>query len=169
MRLQRAALAEAGCRHVFAEKVSAATRYRPEFARLLDPIREGDVVAVTRLDRLARSTRNLLDIAEALNGASAGLRSLAEPRADTTSPSGRMALTAFAGMAEFERALVHQRASSGRAAAMERGVRFGRPLKLTPDQVTLGRRLVAEGASVRQAAKLLKCHHVTPYRALADP
>ena len=126
-------------------------------------------MVVTRLDRLARSTRDLLDIAETLNGASAGLRSLAEPWADTTSPAGRMVLTVFAGMAEFERALIHQRTSSGRPAAMARGVRFGRPPKLTPDQVTLGRRLVGEGTSVRQAAKLLKCHYATLYRALAEP
>ena len=168
LRLQRAALTEAGCRRVFEEKVSGATRERPELARLLDQLRPKDVVVVTRLDRLARSTRDLLDIAETLNGASAGLRSLAEPWADTTSPAGRMVLTVFAGMAEFERALIHQRTSSGRTAAMARGVRFGRPPKLTPDQVALGRRLVGEGTSVRTAAKLLKCHYATLYRALAD-
>ena len=74
--------------------------------------------------------------------AAAVFRELAEPWADTTSPAGRMVLTIFAGMAEFERALIHQRTSSGRTAAMERGVRFGRPPKLTPDQIALGRRLV---------------------------
>ena len=168
LRLQRAALHEAGCRRVFEEKVSGATRERPELARLLDQLRPEDVVVVARLDRLARSTRDLLDIAETLNGAGAGLRSLAEPWADTTSPAGRMVLTIFAGMAEFERALIHQRTSSGRTAAMKRGVRFGRPPKLTPDQIALGRRLVCEGTSVRNAAKLLKCHYATLYRALAE-
>ncbi len=79
LRLQRAALAEAGCRRVFEEKVSGATRERPELARLLDQLRGEDVVVVTRLDRLARSTRDLLDIAETLNRSSTGLRSLAEP------------------------------------------------------------------------------------------
>ena len=168
LRLQRAALHEAGCRRVFEEKVSGATRDRPELARLLDQLRPDDVVVVTRLDRLARSTRDLLDIAEMLNRAGAGLRSLAEPWADTTSPAGRMVLTVFAGMAEFERALIHQRTSSGRAAAQARGVRFGRPPKLTSEQIALGRRLVCEGTSVRQAAKLLKCHYATLYRALAS-
>jgi DNA invertase Pin-like site-specific DNA recombinase len=164
--LQRKALREAGCRRAYAEKVSGARRDRPELERLLDQVREGDVVVVTRLDRLARSTRNLLDIAERLRDVDAGLRSLAEPWADTTSPAGRMVLTVFAGIAEFERALILGRTSAGHEAAKQRGVRFGRPPALTPDQVALGRRLVDEGTSVRAAAKVLRCHHATLYRAL---
>ena len=167
LRLQRAALKDAGCRRTFEEKVSGAQRVRPELARMLDQIRDDDVVVVTRLDRLARSTKDLLDIAERLNEARVGLRSLAEPWADTTSPAGRMVLTVFAGIAEFERELINHRTSSGRAAAKGRGVRFGRPPKLTVDQITLGVRLVGEGMSVREAAKLLKCHHATLYRALS--
>ncbi len=166
LRLQRAALKEAGCRRIFDEKVSGAKRDRPELARLLDQIRDDDVVVVTRLDRLARSTKDLLDLAETLNEAAAGLRSLAEPWADTTSPAGWMVLTVFAGIAEFERALIHQRTSAGREAAKHRGVRFGRPPVLAPDQVALGRRLVDEGTSVRAAARVLRCHHATLYRAL---
>jgi len=78
-----------------------------------------------------------------------------------------MVLTVFAGIAEFERALIHQRTSSGRAAARARGVRFGRPPKLTPEQVALGRRLVEEGTSVREVARaILKCHPATLYREL---
>jgi len=160
--LQRKALREAGCRRTYAEKVSGARRDRPELERLL----EGDVVVVTRLDRLARSTRDLLDIAERLRDVDAGLRSLAEPWADTTSPAGRMVLTVFAGIAEFERALILGRTSAGREAAKQRGVRFGRPPTLTPDQVALGRRLVDEGTSVRAAVKVLRCHHATLYHAL---
>lgn len=159
----------AGCRRTFDEKASGAKRNRPELARMLDQLRNDDVVVVTRLDRLARSTKDLLDIAEKLNEAGAGVRSLAEPWADTTSPAGRMVLTVFAGIAEFERELIHQRTSSGRVAAKPRGVRFGRPPKLTADQVALGERLVGEGTSVREAAKLLKCHHATLYRALSAP
>jgi len=164
--LQRKALREAGCRRTYAEKVSGARRDRPELDRLLDNVREEDVIVVTRLDRLARSTRDLLDIAERLRDADAGLRSLAEPWADTTSPAGRMVLTVFAGIAEFERTLILGRTSAGREAAKQRGVRFGRPPALTPDQVALGRRLVDEGTSVRAAAKVLRCHHATLYRAL---
>lgn len=169
LRLQRAALKEAGCRRTFEEKVSGAKRDRPELVRLIEQLRNDDVVVITRLDRLARSTKDLLDIAEKLNEAGAGLRSLAEPWADTTSPAGRMVLTVFAGIAEFERALIHHRTSSGRIAAKARGVRFGRPSKLSPEQVALGQRLVGEGTSVREAAKLLKCHHATLYRALNAP
>lgn len=164
--LQRAALIAVDCTRIYEEKISGARRDRPELARLLDNLRSEDVVVVTRLDRLARSTRDLLEIAERLNEHGTGLRSLAEPWADTTSPAGRIVLTVFAGIAEFERALIHQRTSSGRVAAKARGVRFGRPPKLTSDQIVLGSRLVNEGTSVREAAKLLKCHHATLYRAL---
>ncbi len=147
LRSQRAALKEAGCRRIFEEKVSGATRDRPQLTRLFDHIREQDVLVIARLDRLARSTRNLLEIAELLRDAAAGLRPLGEPWADTTSAAGRMVLTVFAGIAEFERALIHQRTSSGRAAAMKRGVRFGRPPKSTAEQIALGQRLIEEGRS----------------------
>ena len=104
-----------------------------------------NVVAVHRLDRLARSICDLLEIAERLRDTGAGLRSLGEPWADTTSPARRMVLTVFAGIAEFERALIHERTGTGRTAAMRRGVRFGRPAKLAADQVALARRLLEEG------------------------
>ena len=120
----------------------------------------------TRLDRLARSTRDLLDLAENLNRAGAGLRSLAEPWADTTSPAGQRVLTVFAGIAEFERALIAERTHAGRRAAQEKGVRIGRPPVLSTEQIALGQRLLAEGTSVREAARILRCHHATLYRAL---
>jgi DNA invertase Pin-like site-specific DNA recombinase len=167
LHLQRAALKEAGCKRVYEEKISGARRDRPQLARMLDQVREDDVVVVTRLDRLARSTRDLLDVAEQLKKAGAGLRSLGEPWADTTSPAGRMVLTVFAGIAEFERALIHQRTSSGRIAAMQRGVRFGRPSKLEPDQIALAHRLMGEGTPVRAIARMLNVHAATVYRAMA--
>ena len=128
--MQRTALKGAGCQRIYEEKISGAQRARPELNRLLDHLRVGDAVVVSRLDRLARSTRDLLDIAEQLKTAEAGLRSLHEPWADTTSPAGRMVLTVFAGIAEFERELIHERTRTGRMAAQARGVRFGRPPKL---------------------------------------
>jgi len=167
--LQRAALTEAGCKRIYEEKVSGASRNRPELTRLLDHLRAADVVVVHRLDRLARSTRDLLDIAELIKEAEAGLRSLCEPGADTTSPAGRMVLTVFAGIAEFERALIHQRTGAGRAAAMKRGVRFGRPPKLTVEQIALGQRLIEEGRSAQDVAKMFKIHAATFYRALNKP
>ena len=129
---QRERLREAGCERLFEEKMSGARRDRPELARLLDQLRKDDVVVVTRLDRLARSTGNLLEIAETIRAKDAGLRSLAEPWADTTSPAGRMVLTVFAGIAEFERELIRLRTDEGRQAAKKRGVTFGRPPKLRP-------------------------------------
>jgi DNA invertase Pin-like site-specific DNA recombinase len=165
--VQRTQLKAAGCRRIFEETVSGATRDRPELTRLLDHIREQDVLVVTRLDRLARSTRDLLEIAELLRDIGAGLRSIGEPWADTTSAAGRMMLTVFAGMAEFERALIHQRTSNGRDAAMKRGVRFGRPGKLTAEQIALGQRLIEEGRSIREVAEIFKVHAATFYRALS--
>jgi DNA invertase Pin-like site-specific DNA recombinase len=164
---QRAALQATGCLRIYEEKVSGAKRDRPQLARLIDQLRTDDVVTVTRLDRLARSTRDLLDIAERLQNAGAGLRSLAEPWADTTTPAGRMVLTVFAGIAEFERALITERTNTGRVAARARGVRFGRPPKLTADQVALAQRLVDEGRSLSEAARILNVHVSTLYRAFA--
>jgi DNA invertase Pin-like site-specific DNA recombinase len=167
--LQRAALEEAGCRRLFEEKLSGARRDRPQLARLLEQLREGDVVVVHRLDRLARSTRDLLEIAELLREGGAGLRSLQEPWADTTSPAGRMVLTVFAGIAEFERALIQERAGAGRTAAMQRGVRFGRPPKLAAGQIALAQRLLEEGRSAGEVAAMFKVHRATLYRVLRSP
>jgi DNA invertase Pin-like site-specific DNA recombinase len=163
---QRMALRAAGCQRFYEEKISGAKRERPELIRLLDHLREGDVLVVTRLDRLARATKDLLELAEILNRAGTGLRSLGEPWADTTSPSGKMVLTVFAGIAEFERSLIAERTSAGRLAAQKKGVRFGRPPKLSTEQIALGHRLCAEGTSVRDAARILNCHHATLYRAI---
>src|SRR4051812_49520392 len=116
---------------------------------MLDQLREGDVVVVARLDRLARSTRDLLEIAEILKEGGIDLRSLGEPWADTTSPAGKMVLTVFAGMAEFERALIHQRTSSGRVAAKSRGVRLRRPPEPKPEQNAVGRPPLGEGTPGR--------------------
>jgi DNA invertase Pin-like site-specific DNA recombinase len=100
---------------VFEEKVSGAARQRPALEQLLREMRADDVLVVTRLDRLARSTAELLRIAEAIAERSGGLQSLEEPWADTTTPAGRMVLTVFAGVAEFERALIRQRTDEGLA------------------------------------------------------
>lgn len=165
---QRNLLRSVGCQKIYEEKLSGAQRSRPELKRLLEQLREGDVLLVSRLDRLARSTRDLLEIAEILKIATVGLRSLAEPWADTTSPSGKMVLTVFAGIAEFERELIAERTKSGRIAAQKKGIRFGRPPKLSTEQVALGQRLLTEGHSVRDAARILNCHHATLYRAMAS-
>ncbi|MBD8257506.1 recombinase family protein [Pseudomonas fluorescens] len=168
LKQQRLTLGQIGCKRIFEEKVSGANRDRPELSRLLDHLRPGDVLIVTRLDRLARSTTDLLHIAERLKNVDAGLRSIAEPWADTTSPAGRMVLTIFAGIADFERSLIGERTSAGRAAAKARGVRFGPKPVLTPEQISHARQLIAEEQRpVAEAARLLGVHRATLYRALS--
>jgi DNA invertase Pin-like site-specific DNA recombinase len=162
--LQLQALKKAGCRRTFREKISAGNRNRPEFQRMLDQIRAGDTIVVWKLDRLARSTRDLLETMETIQQAGGKFQSLSEPWADTTTHAGRMIMTIFSGIAEFERGLIRERTSAGREAARKRGVRFGRPRKLTPEQENLARRLVSEGKAVRELAVAFKVHAATIYR-----
>jgi len=165
--IQLIELRAAGCTKLFSEKVLGIRGDRPELARMLDDLRPSDVVTVTRLDRLAGSTRELLDIADRIHGSGAGLRSLAEPWADTTTPAGGMVLNVFAGIAKFERGLIVERTRSGRTAAKQRGVKFGPPPTLAPIQIAHARRLINEdGYTVRQAVELLGVHRSTLYRAL---
>lgn len=131
---QVAALQGAGAGQIFQEKVSGARADRPQLRRLLDAVGAGDVVLVTRLDRLARSTLDLLVILDRLSKAGVGFRSLADTWADTTTPHGRLMLTVLGGLAEFERELIKARTGEGRIRAQARGVRFGRRPKLTAHQ-----------------------------------
>ena len=166
--IQRTRLHEAGCEKLFEEEISGARKKRPVLERLLSELRADDVVVVTRLDRLARSTSELLRIAETIEEKNAGLQSIAEPWADTTTPAGRMVLTVFTGIAEFERSLIATRTEEGRRAAQARGVPFGRPPKLRPDQRTLARNLIEEGESVSDVARTFNVHVATIYRCLHD-
>jgi DNA invertase Pin-like site-specific DNA recombinase len=140
--LQLELLQQAGCTRVFQEKRSGMMRERPVLLQLLEQLREGDTVVVWQLDRLARSTRDLLELVERIHTAGARFQSLTEPWADTTSHVGKFILTVFAGLAEFERDLIRERARVGRVAAQRRGVRFGRPPKLRIEQQALARRLM---------------------------
>ena len=133
-RPQDAQLHAAGCAKVYAEKVSGARSDRPELAKLLRRLEAGDVLMVTRLDRLARSTRDLLNILHMLGERSIGFKSLADAWADTTTAHGRLLVTMLAGIAEFERELIRARTGEGRKRAQARGVKFGRPPKLSAYQ-----------------------------------
>jgi DNA invertase Pin-like site-specific DNA recombinase len=159
-------LSAAGCEKLFEEKISGVRRNRPQLEKLIEHLRQGDVLVVARLDRLARSTSELLRIAERLTEKNAGLQSLDEPWADTTSPSGRMVMTIFAGIAEFERALIISRTNDGRLAAKARGVTFGRPRKMRPDQQELARELVRDGKSISAVARTFDVHPATIYRVI---
>jgi DNA invertase Pin-like site-specific DNA recombinase len=123
-----------GCAKVYREKISGAKTDRPELAKLLRALEPGDVLIVTRLDRLARSTRDLLNVLDAVAKHGAAFRSLKDAWADTTTPHGRLMLTVLGGLAEFERELIRARTGDGRKRAKARGVKFGRPRKLTTHQ-----------------------------------
>jgi DNA invertase Pin-like site-specific DNA recombinase len=127
-------LTKAGCKKVFREVVSGAKTDWAQLRRLLDQLDAGDVLTVTRLDRLARSTRDLLNTLAAITAKKAGFRSLGDTWADTTTSHGRLMLTVLGGLAEFERDLIRARTGEGRARAVARGQRMGRPFKLTDHQ-----------------------------------
>ena len=165
---QKARLAETGCELFFDEKISGAAKKRPQLEKLLGQLRKDDIVVVTKLDRLARSTAELLRIAEAINEKSAGLQSLDEPWADTTTPAGKMIMTVFGGIAEFERSLIITRTQEGRDAAQARGVVFGRPSKLKPDQKDVVYDLVKNGQSIAAVARTFNVHPATIYRCLDE-
>jgi DNA invertase Pin-like site-specific DNA recombinase len=131
---QVAALKSAGCEKVFREKKSGAGVERAQLSRLIASLGAGDLAVVTRLDRLARSTRDLLNILAAIAECGAGFRSLGDTWADTTSSHGRLMLTILGGLAEFERDLIRSRTGEGRTRAVARGVRMGRKPKLTKHQ-----------------------------------
>src|SRR6202035_3934731 len=100
---------KAGCKKIFREKVSSTKRERPQFQRMLDQVRAGDTIVVWKLDRLARSTRNLLETMEAIREAGGKFQSLSEPWADTTTHAGKMIMTIFAGVAEYAEPAVMRR------------------------------------------------------------
>src|SRR5204863_4557697 len=131
---QDAELRAAGCAKVFKEKVSGAKTDRPELAKAIGRLEPGDVLAVTRLDRLARSTRDLLNVLDQIGKRGAGFKSLRDTWADTTTAHGRLMLTVLGGLAEFERELIRTRTGEGRERAKARGVILGRKPKLTGHQ-----------------------------------
>ena len=127
-------LRAAGAGQVFRETASGAKTDRAQLRRVLGQLAAGDVLMVTRLDRLARSTRDLLNTAAAIADRKAGFRSLGDTWADTTTPHGRVILTVLGGLAEFERELIRARTGECRARAKANGVKLGRKPKLTPHQ-----------------------------------
>jgi DNA invertase Pin-like site-specific DNA recombinase len=129
-----AGLQVVGAGKVFREVASGAKTDRAQLRKAIAALQAGDVLMVTRLDRLARSTRDLLNTLAAIAGNKAGFRSLGDAWADTTTAHGRLMLTVLGGLAEFERDLIRTRTGEGRARAVARGQKMGRPPKLTPHQ-----------------------------------
>jgi DNA invertase Pin-like site-specific DNA recombinase len=127
-------LRAAGAEKVFRETASGARADRAQLRLVIGKLESGDVLTVTRLDRLARSTRDLLNTLAQIADKGAGFRSLADAWADTTTSHGRLMLTVLGGLAEFERDLIRSRTTEGRERAKANGVKMGRPPKLTPHQ-----------------------------------
>jgi DNA invertase Pin-like site-specific DNA recombinase len=164
---QIAELKAVGCAKVYREKASGARSDRAELAKVLRRLEPGDVLIVTRLDRLARSTRDLLNVLAAVTERGAGFRSLKDAWADTTTPHGRLMLTVLGGLAEFERELIRARTGEGRERAKKDGVRFGRPLKLTAHQRREALQRMDAGESVVDLARTFGVDRATLYRLQA--
>lgn len=144
-----------GCDLIFQETMGGARSDRPQLAKALSALEVGDTLVITRVDRLARSTLDLLQCVRTIEAKGAKLKSLAEAWADTTTPAGRMILTVLGGLAEFERSLIAERTGEGRERARKEGRRLGRPPKLTPYQKSLIGQWRSEGKDNAQIARAL--------------
>ena len=160
-------LTKAGCKKVFREVASGAKTDRAQLRRLLDVVDAGDALTVTRLDRLARSTRDLLNTLAAITAKKAGFKSNGDAWADTTTSHGRLMLTVLGGLAEFERELIRARTGEGRARAKARGQSLGRPFKLTPDQRSEAIRRRDRGETLSDIARSYNVHPSTISRLTA--
>jgi DNA invertase Pin-like site-specific DNA recombinase len=158
---QQSALRQAGAEKIYSEKISGAITDRPALAKALAALGQGDTLLVCKLDRLARSTRDLLNTLDAVGKAGASFRSLGDSWADTTTPHGRLMLTVLGGLAEFERHLILARTSEGRKRAQQRGVRFGRKPKLTAHQQQEAFARMAAGEALVDIARSYAVSHST--------
>ncbi len=140
-------------KNIFHEKMSGARGDRPQLAKLMAAIKPGDTAIVTRLDRPARSTRDLLNTLHEIGQKTAAFKSLADSWADTTTLHGRLLLTILGGLAEFERELIKARTGEGRTRAMANGVKFGRKSKLSPFQRAEAIKRRADGETLSDIAR----------------
>jgi DNA invertase Pin-like site-specific DNA recombinase len=164
--LQQEVLRAAGCTKIFAEKMSGVRSDRPKLARLLNVLAPGDMVIVTALDRLARSTLDLLNTIDVITKSGVQFRSLADVWCDTTTDHGKLMLTVLAGLAQFERSLIMKRTQAGITRARELGVTFGRPTKLNPRQRRMIAERYAKGETMAALASEFGVGEATVWRAL---
>jgi DNA invertase Pin-like site-specific DNA recombinase len=160
------ALKAAGAVKVFSEKISGVRADRPQLARAIAALDHGDVLAVTRIDRLARSSRDLLNIVHEIEARGATFESLSEPWANTNTPTAAAMLTMLSAFAQLDRAFILSRTKEGRERAKAQGRRFGPKPKLNHEQIAHARDLQREERGLREIAKLLGCHASTVCRAL---
>jgi DNA invertase Pin-like site-specific DNA recombinase len=164
--LQLDALKAAGCEKVFVEKASGAQRERPELIAALDYVRDGDTLVVWKLDRLARSMKQLIETVEGLEEKGIGFRSLTEA-IDTTTAGGKLVFHVFGALAEFERSIIRERTRAGLDAARARGRKGGRPPKLKEADLKAARAMLADKSiTVEDVAKHLRVSPATLYRHL---
>jgi DNA invertase Pin-like site-specific DNA recombinase len=163
---QTDALTAAGCARVWSEHASGADRTRGQLAAVLDHLRPGDVLVITKLDRLARSTAHLIELAAHLAAAGVDLVVL-DQAIDTTTPAGKLMFTLLGAVGEFERDLIRSRTMDGLAAARARGRVGGRPVACTPETVEAARALLAGGMSKAAVARQLKIERTTLWRHLS--
>jgi DNA invertase Pin-like site-specific DNA recombinase len=167
--LQLDALEAAGCTKIYREKITGATRERPQLQALLEHLREGDVVVIWKLDRLARSLKDLVEIVNEMQEKGAELRSL-QDQIDTTTPHGKFTFHVFAALSEFERDIIRERTKAGLAAARARGRKGGRPKGLTKraqHTAIIAEKLYLEGElTVREICEQLSISKGTLYNYL---
>ena len=163
---QTDALTEAGCEKIFQDKASGKLASRPEWDKCLEYLRPGDSLVITRLSRAGRSLRNLLDIAADLDRRGINLVVLKQ-QIDTTTPAGRLVFHFMAALDEFQRELIVEGTREGLAAAMARGAKPGRKVKMTPEKDALARRLIDEGQmAAGDIAALIGVHRTTLHKHL---
>ena len=168
LQAQTEALHSAGCGRVYSEKQSGVYTDRPQLAKAIAALAEGDCLVVSKLDRLARSTRDLLNTLDVIGKAGATFKSLADAWANTDTAHGRLMLTVLGGLAEFERHLILSRTKEGRTRAQANGVRFGRKPTLTPYQRAEALRRRANGETLTEIAKSMAVSHMTIARATSN-
>lgn len=167
--LQLDALKAAGCEKVFREKASGAQRDRPQLAAAIDYMRDGDTLVVWKLDRLARSMKQLIETVEGLEARGIGFRSLTEA-IDTTTSGGKLVFHIFGALAEFERSIIRERTRAGLDAAKARGQIGGRPKKLTDADLKAAKAMLAEDTfTVDEVARRMGVSTATLYRYLPAP
>jgi DNA invertase Pin-like site-specific DNA recombinase len=165
---QQAALRVAGATQIYSEKISGVVTDRKALVKAIDALGAGDTLVVCKLDRLARSTRDLLNTLAEIAGAGAMFKSLGDPWCDTTTPHGRLMLTVLGGLAEFERHLILARTDEGRKRAQARGVRFGRKPSLTSHQRQEALERRARGEALVDIARSFNVSHSTISRLEAN-
>lgn len=167
--LQIDALKSAGAQRIFIETASGAKTDRPQLAAALDYLRPGDTLAVWKLDRLARSIRQLIDTIDALDRADCGFRSLTEA-IDTTTPTGKLVFHIFSALTEFERSIIRERTLAGLASARARGRRGGRPRRMSDSMIVAAKAMIKDGSlTIREIAEQLGVSDGTLYRHIPHP